>query len=291
MSFAARGRASFGAATGDGVIDLGARLDGRYPSLREALADGALGALSRAAAGASADRGFDEVEFLRPIPYPEKIICVGVNYANRNEEYGAGFEPARYPSVFMRAPGSLAAHGEALLRPPESEQLDYEAEIALVIGKGGRRIPERSALDHVAGITCMNEGAVRDWMRHGKFNVTQGKNFERCGSIGPWLLTADEIGGWDDIRVAARVNGETRQDDATANLIFGFPYLISYVSTYSALTAGDVIATGTPTGAGARFDPPRFLRAGDRVEIEVSGVGVLSNPVADEDAAPRRPAG
>ena len=282
LSFMLDGRTSFGAVVGDGVIDLGARLDGRYGDLRDALADDALAQLSKTAAGATPDHSLDDIQFLRPIPFPEKVICVGVNYANRNEEYKDSGDPSKYPSIFMRAPDSLVAHGAPLLRPTESDQLDYEAEIALVIGKGGKRIPEASAMDHVAGISCMNEGAIRDWMRHGKFNVTQGKNFDGCGAFGPWLVTADAIAQWDDIRVSSRVNGETRQDDTTANLIFGFAYLISYISTYSALKPGDVIATGTPTGAGVRFDPPRFLRAGDEVEIEVSGVGILKNTVIDE---------
>ncbi len=236
-----------------------------------------------ASRGAAADFRLDEIVCLRPVPWPEKTVCVGVNYARRNEEYD-DTSMAGYPSVFLRAPDTLIGHGQPILRPPESEKLDYEAEIALVIGRGGRRIPRERALDHIAGLTCLNEGTIRDWTRHGKFNVTQGKNFDASGSVGPWLVTADEFAasGYDNIRLTGRVNGEVRQDDTTANLIFDFAYLIAYISTWTALKPGDVISTGTPVGAGARFDPPKWLTRGDVVEIEVSGVGTLRNTVADE---------
>lgn len=173
-------------------------------------------------------------------------------------------------------------HGRNLIRPPESLQLDYEGEIAIIIGKAGRRIPEGDAESHIAGLTCVNEGTIRDWTKHGKFNVTQGKNFDASGAIGPWMVTADEFRGYDNLRVTTRVNGELRQDDTTANLMFPFRYLLSYISIWTTLKAGDVISTGTPIGAGARFDPPRFLKPGDTVEVEVSGIGTLSNRVADE---------
>lgn len=254
----------------------------RFPTLRDALLAGALGELAAALAGARADLALGEAQLMLPIPSPEKIICVGVNYANRNEEYRDGSERPKFPSLFMRTPRSFAAHGEALWRPRESEQFDYEGEIALVIGKAGRRIAREAALDHVAGFTCLNEGTVRDWLRHGKFNVTQGKNFDRSGAMGPWLVTLDEVGPLDRLRVTTRVNGEVRQDDTVASLIFPFDHLINYISTFATLVPGDVIATGTPVGAGARFDPPRWLRPGDRVEVEVGGIGTLSNMVVDE---------
>jgi len=225
---------------------------------------------------------FEGQRFAPPIELHGTIFCIGVNYGDRNAEYKDGSDQPKYPSVFMRTSGSLVGNGENILRPPESEQLDYEGEIVLVIGKRGRRIPRESALEHVGGLTCGNEGSVRDWMRHGKFNVTQGKNFERSGAIGPLLVTADEFKRFDDLRVTTRVNGEVRQDDTTANLIFPFDYLVSYISTFAELAPGDVIFTGTPAGAGARFDPPRYLRAGDVIEVEVGGIGVLRNTVADE---------
>jgi len=173
------------------------------------------------------------------------------------------------------------AHSEPLIRPPESTQFDYEGEIALIVGRRGRRIPRTEAMAHVFGYTIANEGSVRDWLRHGKFNVTQGKNFDRSGAIGPWIVTADTIPD-GPLRVTTRVNGEERQNDTTERLLFPFDYLISYLSTFTTLEPGDVILTGTPNGAGARFDPPRWLVPDDVVEVEVSGIGVLSNTVADE---------
>jgi 5-carboxymethyl-2-hydroxymuconate isomerase len=282
ISFEAAGRASFGVVDGGKVIDLGKRLDG-VSGLESLLEPEAQAKAAAAVKGASADFDLADIRYRRPIAYPEKIICVGVNYAHRNEEYDDTSLPD-YPSVFLRTPDSFVAHGEPILRPPESERLDYEGEIAIVVGTGGRRISKESALDHIAGLTCLNEGTIRDWTRHGKFNVTQGKNFDRSGSIGPWLVTADEFSGagYGGLQVTTRVNGEVRQDDSTAHLIFDFAYLISYLSTWTGLKPGDVISTGTPIGAGARFDPPKWLVPGDVVEVEVSGIGTLSNPVEDE---------
>ncbi len=282
ISFEAMGRASFGVVEDGKVIDLAPRLDG-VRGLEDLLDAEARARAAAAAKGADADFDLSEIRFRRPIAYPEKIICVGVNYAHRNEEYDDTSLPD-YPSVFLRTPDSLVGHDEPILRPPESVRLDYEGEIAIVIGAGGRRIPKGAALGHIAGLTCLNEGTIRDWTRHGKFNVTQGKNFDRSGSIGPWLVTADEFqdSGYGDLRVTTRVNGELRQDDTTSHLIFDFAYLISYISTWTGLKPGDVISTGTPIGAGARFDPPKWLVPGDVVEVEVSGIGTLSNPVAQE---------
>jgi 2-keto-4-pentenoate hydratase/2-oxohepta-3-ene-1,7-dioic acid hydratase in catechol pathway len=281
ISYKHAGRSSWGAVAGKGVVDLQRRLDGKCPDLRTLLEQGGLKRAAAAAAGAAPDLGLDEIEFLPPIPFPEKIVCVGVNYADRNTEY-TNLEVPKYPNIFLRTPGSLVGHRAAILRPPESEQLDYEGEAAIVIGVGGRRIPKESALGHIAGLTCLNEGTLRDWTRHGTFNVTQGKNFDRSGAIGPWLVTADEFAGFDDLRVTTRVNGEVRQDDTTRRLIFPFTALIAYISTWTELKPGDVIATGTPIGAGARFKPPRWLVPGDVVEVEVAGVGTLSNTISDE---------
>ena len=185
------------------------------------------------------------------------------------------------PSVFLRVPASFVAHGQPLIRPPETQQFDYEGEIALVIGKRGRRIARAAAMSHVFGYTAANEGTAREWTRHGKFNVTQGKNFDRSGSIGPWIVTADAAPA-GPLRVKTRVNGEERQNDTTDRLLFPFDFLIAYLSTFTTLEPGDIILTGTPNGAGARFNPPKWLVPGDVVEVEIEGVGVLSNPVADE---------
>ena len=281
LSFTNQGRASFGAVTGASVVDLGARHKDLI-GLRAAIGADRLGELAGEAADANADMALADIEFLPTIPNPEKIICIGVNYANRNEEYKDGSEAPKYPSVFMRSRDSLVGHLEDIVDPPESDQLDYEGEIVIVIGKEGRRIPEEKAHEHIAGLTIMNEGSVRDFLRHAKFNVTQGKNFEHSGALGPWLVTPDELDPTGTLQVITRVNGEERQNDTTDNLMFPFRYLISYLSTFYRLKPGDVIATGTPNGAGARFDPPRYLNDGDVVEVEVPGIGMLHNRVADE---------
>jgi len=282
---------SWGAVVGEGaaagVVDLACRLPGIH-SVKALLAGGEplLARARQAAAEARIDHRLSSVQLLPPVPDPEKIFCIGVNYAHRNAEYKDNSDLPRYPSVFMRAPASLTGQGQSLLLPPESKQLDYEGEIGIVIGKTGRRIARPEARAHVAGLTCINEGTIRDWLHHGKFNVTQGKNFDASGAIGPWIVTADEFPDFGDIRLTTRVNGEVRQDDTTANLMFPFDALIAYLSQFATLNPGDIIATGTPIGAGVRFDPPRFLVAGDVVEVEVAGVGVLSNAVRAEEVRP-----
>lgn len=281
LSFMHQGRASFGAVQGTGLVDLGAR-HSALPDLRAALRADQLGALAAEATTVSADLALADITYLPPIPNPEKIICIGVNYANRNAEYKDGSEAPTYPSVFMRSRDSLVGHRVPIVDPLESDQLDYEGEIVIVIGRGGRRIDAAAAHQHVAGLTIMNEGSVRDYLRHSKFNVTQGKNFEHSGAMGPWLVSTDELDPLGELRVMTRVNGEERQNDVTANLMFPFRYLISYLSTFYRLQPGDIIATGTPNGAGARFDPPKYLRPGDVVEVEVPGIGVLSNTVVAE---------
>ena len=279
LTFSIADRSSWGAATDKGIIDLGARFGG---SLLQVLQDNALSAMTDRAAGLEADMDLADIRYLPPISTPEKIACIGVNYANRNSEYRDDSEDPEWPSLFMRTIDSFTGHDQPLWRPPESHQLDYEGEIVMVIGKAGHRIPQARALEHVAGLTLMNEGTLRDWVRHAKFNVTQGKNFVHSGSIGPWLVSADEFAGYDALTLTTRVNNEQRQHDTTANLMFPFAYLISYLSTFFILKPGDLISTGTPLGAGARFDPPRYLAPGDEVEVEVDGIGLLRNGVIDD---------
>jgi 2-keto-4-pentenoate hydratase/2-oxohepta-3-ene-1,7-dioic acid hydratase in catechol pathway len=289
LSFAVGDYTSFGAVNGDakepGIVDLGRLLGEQHPTLGAVLRAGELHRAISLGATSKPTISLAEVRYLPTVTDPEKIICIGINYGNRNEEYKDGAEAPKYPSVFMRTPGSLVGHLEPILSPPESAQLDYEGEIVLVIGKAGRRIAAADAWQHVAGLTLMNEGSVRDWLRHSKFNVTPGKNFERSGSLGPWLVSADEIAPDAELRLTTHVNGELRQDDTTANLIFPFARLIEYLSSFMRLTPGDLIATGTPTGAGARFDPPKYLRAGDTVEVHVPELGTLRNTVIDETPA------
>ena len=281
VRFEHQGNASFGAVVDDKLVDLGARHP-ELADLRDAIRKDQLTALSAEAASLEPDLAIGDITFLPPVPNPEKVICIGVNYANRNAEYKDGSSAPKYPSVFMRTRESLVGHEQALMDPPESDQLDYEGEIVIVIGKEGRRIAEADVPDHIAGLTIMNEGSLRDFLRHAKFNVTQGKNFEKSGSLGPWLVTCDELDPMGELQVITRVNGEERQNDVTSNLMFPFAYLVSYLSTFYRLKPGDVIATGTPNGAGARFDPPKYLKDGDVVEVEVPGIGILRNSVATE---------
>jgi 2-keto-4-pentenoate hydratase/2-oxohepta-3-ene-1,7-dioic acid hydratase in catechol pathway len=273
------GGAVWAAITDEGAIDLTAELNGG--SIRDHLSCDGLARLAEFAAGRSPDISATQVTYAPLLPDPEKIICVGVNYHNRNEEYRDGSEAPKYPSLFLRAPTSFTAHETPLVRPRESDQLDYEGELAIIIGKGGRRIERNEAHAHIAGLTLLNEGTLRDWVRHAKFNVTQGKNFDKSGSIGPWMVTADEFDSFDDLPIQTKVNGELRQDDSTANLIFPFDRLIAYISSFTTLKAGDVISTGTPPGAGARFDPPVYLKPGDVIEISSIPIGTLRNGVVD----------
>jgi 2-keto-4-pentenoate hydratase/2-oxohepta-3-ene-1,7-dioic acid hydratase in catechol pathway len=278
----AGGATRYGLVRDDGFVDLSARFGQQWSSLREVIEAGALGQLVEAGRSLSTDFVLDSITYQIPIPNPEKIICVGVNYPDRNEEYKDGQAAPANPSLFPRFPRSFVGHGVPLNRPPESPQLDYEGEVVLVIGKGGRRIAEIDALDHVAALSLCNEGTIRDWVRHAKFNVTQGKNFDGTGAIGPWLVPYVEESQIADIALTTRVNGELRQDDRTSRMIFGFRKLINYISTFATLVPGDMIVTGTPTGAGARFEPPIWLKPGDVVEVSATGLGTLRNPIADE---------
>ena len=281
INFRVGDRKSCGALTSRGIVDLGVRLGAPAADVLSLLRADLIGLARNVAQSGQRDHAPGDVQLLNPAGRGTRYFCIGVNYPDRNEEYKDGSERPKYPSIFMRSHTSFSDPGAPILRPRESQQLDYEGEIAIVIGQGGRRIPQDSALSHVFGYCCANEGSVRDWLRHSKFNVTQGKNFDRSGSLGPCIVTADEV-GTVALRVMTRVNGEIRQDDTSDRMIFSIPYLISYLSTFCTLEAGDVILTGTPSGAGARLDPPRYLVPGDVVEVEVSRVGVLRNEVADD---------
>ena len=280
ISFLHNNAARFGRLDGETVTDLTASFDGRFASLSDAANAGALAELY-AADGASV--ALADVTLTAPLPSPGKIICVGVNFPDRNAEYKDGQSAPANPSLFIRFPGSFVGHGDDLRRPPESEQLDYEGEIAIVIGTGGRRIEAANAWDHIAAVTLCNEGTIRDWVRHAKFNVTQGKNFEKSAAMGPGLLAFTGPDMLADIELTTRVNGEVRQQDRTSRMIFSFTDIIAYVSTFTPLKPGDVLVCGTPTGAGARFDPPKWLKPGDIVEISADGLGTLSNGVRDEE--------
>jgi len=272
------GRAIWAVIIDEGAVDLSAAVDA---DIRDHLSPTGLKRLAEFADRRAPDIAADALAYAPFLPNPEKIICVGVNYRNRNEEYRDGSELPKYPSLFFRSPTSFVGPEKPLVRPRESEQLDYEGELAIIIGTGGRRIPKEQALGHIAGLTLANEGTLRDWVRHAKFNVTQGKNFDSSGSIGPWMVTTDEFDGFDSIPIQTRVNGELRQDDTTASLIFGFDDLIAYISSFTTLKPGDIISTGTPPGAGARLDPPAYLKPGDVIEVSSPQIGTLSNGVID----------
>jgi len=276
-SYALRGRPSFGAVVGDGIVDLRPRLH-RFASLSEVFRAQALDQAKAAATGVRPDVTLAEIELLAPLPTPEKILCIGINYANRGADYNVTNTP-KYPSMFYRAPNSLVGSGQNLIRPKISEQLDYEGEIAIVIGRDCKHVAKDRALDVIAGITLANEGTIRDWTRHGQFNVTQGKNFDASGGIGPWIQTEFDLR--KPLHLVVRKNGEVTQDDTTASMIFSFADIIAYTTSFMTLKAGDVICTGTPVKK-TKADPPVWLKPGDTIAVECPDIGTLRNTVADE---------
>ena len=279
-SFRANGRAGYGAVAGTGIVDLGRRLP-KYPTLLDLFRAQAISE-ARAVASGAPDHALKDVELLPPILSPDKNICVGINYPDRSAEYKDSREAPKYPNLFCRFPTSLVGCGQPIVRPKVSDKFDYEGEVILVIGKEGRHIAREQALSFIGGVTLGNEGSVRDWLRHGTLNVTQGKNFDRSGSVGPWIVTADELDPVKPLHLTTRVNGDLRQDDSTDRLTWGFAWLINYISTFATLKPGDLIWTGTPTGAGVHRNPSVWLKPGDVVEVEVPEIGVLRNQVADE---------
>jgi len=272
-------RESFGVALDKGIVDGGVALGGRFPDLRSVLAAGALPELARAVRGAKPDAALSAVQLLPPIPNPDKILCVGLNYVAHREETGRG--ESEYPALFTRFTNTQVGHGEALVRPVASTELDYEAEMAVVIGRRGRHVRREDALSHVAGYSCYHDATLRDWQRH-THQYTPGKNFVATGGFGPWIVTTDEIPDPSKLTVIGRLNGQEMQRSGTDLLIFDVPTLIAYITTFTELVPGDVISTGTPAGVGFKRNPPVWLKAGDVYEVEVTGVGVLRNPVVDE---------
>jgi 2-keto-4-pentenoate hydratase/2-oxohepta-3-ene-1,7-dioic acid hydratase in catechol pathway len=277
-SYALRGRPSFGAVAGDGIVDLRPRLH-RFQNLSEVFRAKALDQAKAASDGVRPDVPLTEVELLPPLAAPEKILCIGINYANRGQDYNVTNNP-KYPSMFYRAPSSLVGSGQNLVRPKISEQLDYEGEIAIVIGQDCKHVAKDRALEMIAGVTLCNEGTIRDWTRHGQFNVTQGKNFDASGAIGPWIETDFDLG--KPLHLIVRKNGEVTQEDTTASMIFSFADIIAYTTTFMTLRAGDVICTGTPVKKTGKSDPPVWLKPGDTIEVDSPEIGVLRNSVVDE---------
>ncbi|PSM16408.1 fumarylacetoacetate hydrolase family protein [Nitratireductor sp. StC3] len=281
MSYVTPSRASFGVADGERVYDLGCRLGGDLVAL---LRDGGLERAAAVVKGASADFHLDDLCFLPVVPNPGKIVCVGLNYKAHRAEGNHDTEKPAAPSLFLRTAESQTGHGRALVIPRESDQFDFEAEMAVVIGRAGRRIPRARALEHVAGISCYNDGSVRDWQLAVN-QWTAGKNFPATGSFGPWMVTADEIAPDSSLALKCRLNGQVMQDTTTDLMMFDLAEQIEHVSTFMTLNPGDVIVTGTPGGVGLRRDPPVWMKHGDTVEVELEGVGILRNTVVKEPAA------
>ena len=277
ISFIRKGMPRWGVVTDSGVLDMtgweGAR------TLKDALQLSLLPRLSAGLDLALPDLAMSDVSFLPVIPDPGKILCIGLNYLKHKQETGR--PDVDNPTVFTRYADSQVAHLAPLIKPAVSDRFDYEGEMAVIIGKGGRNISEERALSHVAGYACYNDGSVRDWQRH-TMQFTPGKNFPGTGGFGPMLVTADEVGDYTKLPIQTRLNGEVMQDATLADLIFPLQRLIAYCSTFTPLSPGDVILTGTPGGVGDKRKPPVYMRDGDRVEVEIGMLGTLVNPVIDE---------
>lgn len=276
-SFIANHKRTYGVQSGDTLLEPSDAFRARYPDLRAAIAAGVLVELATGEFAASYD--VESVKFLPLVPNPDKILCVGVNYRPHIKEMGR--EIPEHPVVFVRFPGSQTGHMQPVLRPRVSEKFDFEGELAIVIGKPARHVSRSDALDYIVGYCCFMDGSVRDWQQH-TMQFTPGKNFDRSGAMGPWLVTSDEVADPSALTLTTRVNDEVMQQGRVSDLIFDIPTLVEYCSTFTRLLPGDVIATGTPGGVGAARTPQQWLKAGDSIEVEIPGVGLLVNPVADE---------
>ncbi|HTS53880.1 MAG TPA: fumarylacetoacetate hydrolase family protein [Burkholderiales bacterium] len=278
-TFSIGGRTGFGIVKGDGIVDATRLLDNRYGSLKALLAGGGLAELARMGATAKPDHRLDAATLLPVIPDPDKILCIGINYATHVRETGR--ETPKYPMIFVRFANSQVGHGQPMVKPRASDRYDFEGELAVIIGRRARHVPKERALEVVAGYACYNDGSLRDWQRHSA-QFTPGKNFLASGALGPWMVTADEIPDPSRLTLTTRLNGEVMQHAPVGDLIFTVPDLIAYISTFTELVPGDLIATGTPGGVGNYREPPVFMQPGDRIEVEISGIGVLANPIVAE---------
>ncbi|MGQ0652863.1 MAG: fumarylacetoacetate hydrolase family protein [Betaproteobacteria bacterium] len=278
ISFKTAQGASYGAVTAKGIVDLKRFLGNQYPDLKAVVADNAFSKIAPYL-NEAADYQQSDIIFLPVIGNPDKIVCVGLNYQDHVVETGR--DNTEQPAIFLRVAESQVGHKQPILRPRESKNLDFEAEIAVIIGKSGRRIPQKDAWSYVAGYSCYNDGSVRDWQRH-TVQWTAGKNFAHTGAFGPWMVTADEIPPGTKLTLSCRLNGERMQHATTEQMIFKIPKIIEYVSAWTTLLPGDVLVTGTPGGVGARRNPPIWMKPGDKVEIEIDKVGILENSIADD---------
>lgn len=279
ISFNLNNEETFGAVKGDKVVNLKPLFKGEANTLKEVLEKDLLAKAGQLAANATATLKFADLELLPVIPEPGKIFCIGLNYDEHVKETNK--EKTESPVIFLRVAESQVAHNDSIVLPPESVKLDYEGEIAIVIGKGGRRISEEDSWDHIAGYACYNDGSIRDWQT-ATSQWIPGKNFWKTGGFGPWMVTADEIEPNQKLTLVTRLNGEEMQRATTDMLIHSIPRQIAYISSFLPLNPGDVIVTGTPGGVGAKRNPPVFMKEGDIVEIEVDAVGILRNTIAAE---------
>jgi len=279
VSFAAEGRASFGLVHGNGVFDLGRRLGAVLPDLDTYLKAAALGLAGALPKPDTVDFAAGQFAYLPPVARPNKVICVGVNYVEHRNETGRPEIP--YPTLFTRWADTFVGHGAPIRMPSNSTSLDYEGELAVVIGKAGRRVPKAKAMELVAGFACFNDASVRDWQRHAS-QFTPGKNFLGTGGFGPELVTPDEVSNLGPRKIETRLNGEVVQAATLGDMIFDIPAVIEYITGFTRLDPGDVIATGTPGGVGERRKPQLWMKPGDTVEVSIDGVGKLVNPVAPE---------
>jgi 2-keto-4-pentenoate hydratase/2-oxohepta-3-ene-1,7-dioic acid hydratase in catechol pathway len=277
VSFTDGSRLGYGVVSGAGVVDLSRHLGDRFPTIN-ALLDGGLVEAEKLS-GAATDHDLDTLAFAPVVPRPDKIVCAAVNYDDHRIEAGRDRTPN--PVVFLRLAEGLVGHRQPILVPPESHHLDYEGEIAVVIGKGGRRIAESDAMEHIAGWSIFNDGSIRDWQRHTS-QFTAGKNWNDTGGFGPWIVTRDEIADYRTMTLVTRLNGVELQRTSADLMIFTPAQLIAYVSTFTHLRPGDVIATGTCGGVGFKRTPPIFMEPGGSCEIDVGGIGMLVNPIAAE---------
>jgi len=280
-TFAILGKVSYGAVVGDGIVDLRRHLgESRYPTLKSVLAAGALDAARAAAERERPDHRLLDVELRPVIPDATKILCVGLNYHAHRDETGHG-DPTAHPAIFIRYADTQVGHGQPLVLPRNAKDFDYEGELAVVIGKRARHVPASRALEYVAGYSCYHDGSLRDWQFHTS-QWTPGKNFPGTGGFGPWLVTTDELSDPSKLTLVTRLNGKEMQRAPTDLMIFDVPTVIEYLTGFTELLPGDVIATGTPGGVGFKREPPVFMKAGDVAEVEISGIGVLRNPVVAE---------
>ena len=277
-TFRTGGAPTWGVVDGGQILDVGAVLGGQLPDLKAVVAAEAYGAVQEAATRAPR-HDLSAITWLPVIPNPDKILCIGLNYETHRKETGRS--EVENPTVFARYANSQTGHGAPILRPRVSQRLDYEGELAVIIGKSGRYVSQADSWEHIAGYSLYNDGSVRDWQRH-THQFTPGKSFPETGAFGPWMITPDEVGPLDKLRLQTRVNGEVVQDALLEQMIFGIPRQIEYCSAFTRLEPGDVIATGTPGGVGDKRTPPLYLKPGDTVEVEIDRVGLLRNGVADE---------